>query len=882
MTPALTGHLPPGVALHVLEQLKIAVSDRYHIENEIGRGGMATVFLAHDVRHDRAVALKVLNPELGAVLGVERFLAEIKVTAHLQHPNLLPLFDSGEANGLLYYVMPFVEGESLRALLLREKQLPIAQAVHITASVAGALEYAHAHGVVHRDLKPENILLQAGEPLVADFGIALAVSNAGGARITQTGLSLGTPQYMSPEQATGERVVDGRSDVYCLGAVLYEMLTGDPPHTGSTTRAIIAKVLTDKPRPVRLTRASVPEHIAAAVETALEKLPADRFPSAAAFSEAITGKSVGIPAGAFPLRGWRRRLPSLQWWMATALAVLAAVTATAAWLRLSHNGPAVPLMYASVLPPPGEDFMGGDGMALSADGTQLAFTVLRAPPRPRLFVRRLGREDARELPATAGARFPFWSSDGQRIGYFADGELRVIGADGRGATTIARAPTPSGGAWAPDGTILFASGPGGVIYRVRPGEAPVAVTKRESDFHVRPMVLPDGHHFLFSGLGRTGVFVGDLRSGEQRRILSAGGTASFAAPAHLIFDGSRVQEYGRLMAQRFDPERGRLFGEAVLLADSVFNPGGLIGYTVSSTGILLFQHSPRSQPRLWLDRRGMVLDSTGRDSAWTHRLSHDGKFVALGGYVLSVRDLRRGVVLQLAGGGESTTVTMYPVWSPDDARIAFVRMGASPTLAIVRADGTGQPDDEGSGYAPQDWTSDGASILATGPASQTNPALALWLISPNTKARRVLWLAVSGNIASARFSPRGRWVAYQSDETGVPEVYVRPFPGPGAPVRVSPNGGGIPTWRADGRELFYLNPAGDLMSVAVVTSGRFSAEAPHLLMRGVTRQPYSSFVTSYDPAPDGQRFFVYTENRAAAPPLTLLAPWPLALRQAQP
>src|SRR5256714_15020090 len=196
--------------MQITEQINTALANRYRIEREIGRGGMAIVYLAHDLRHDRSVALKVLNPELGAVLGVERFLGEIKVTANLQHPNLLPLFDSGGANGLLFYVMPYVEGESLRSRLAREKQLPIDEALHIAASVAGALEYAHAHGVVHRDLKPENILLQAGQPLVADFGIALAVSNAGGARITQTGLSLGTPQYMSPEQATGERVVDGR------------------------------------------------------------------------------------------------------------------------------------------------------------------------------------------------------------------------------------------------------------------------------------------------------------------------------------------------------------------------------------------------------------------------------------------------------------------------------------------------------------------------------------------------------------------------------------------------------------------------------------------------------------------------------------------------
>jgi len=873
------------VALHVAERLRSALSERYRLDREIGRGGMATVFLAHDVRHDRAVALKVLDPELVAVLGVERFLAEIKVTAHLQHPNLLPLFDSGEAGGLPYYVMPFVEGESLRSLLLRKKELPVADAVHIGAAVAGALEYAHAHGVVHRDLKPENILLQADEPLVADFGIALAVSKAGGTRITQTGLSLGTPQYMSPEQASGDRTLDGRSDVYSLGAVVYEMLTGDPPHTGSTAQAIIAKVMTARPRSIRLIREAVPDHVVEAVETALEKLPADRFPSAAAFSDALTGKSAAIPAGAFRRRLSPQRLPGWGWWVATALAVVAAATATALWLSSSRRESALPHVHASLLPPPGDDFAGGDGMALSPDGTALAFTVLRAPPRPRLFVRRLDTDQAREVPGTAGARYPFWSPDGEHIGYFVDDVLRVIDPDGRGGTTIARAPNPRGGAWGPDGTILFASDPGGLIYRVRPGEAPVAVTKRGSEgAHERPMLLPDGHRFVFSGRIQTGVFVADIRDGEQRRILVAGGAASYAAPGYLIFDGSGVPEYGRLLAQRFNPASGRLSDEPALLTDSVFNPGGQIGYTVSASGILLFQHSPRTQPRLWLARSGAVLDSIGRDSAWTHRVSHNGRFVAEGGYVLSVRDLRRGVVLQLAIPGEKADITAYPVWSPDDAHIAFVGGGRSPSLAVVRSDGTAEPVALGgvNYVTTQDWTSDGRSILASGPASETNPALALWLIDANTTGRRVRWLAVSGNIASARFAPGGRWLAYQSDETGLPEVYVRPFPGPGAPLRVSPSGGGIPTWRADGRELYYLNPAGDLMSVAIAAGPPFEAGTPHLLIRGVTRDPYSPSVTSYDPAPDGQRFLVYTENRSSAPPLTLLAPWSLSLRAAQP
>src|SRR5881398_3180668 len=255
-----------------LERLGAALAEHYAIERQVGAGGMATVYLARDLKHDRAVALKVLRPELAAVLGIERFLSEIRVTAHLQHPHILPLFDSGQAGGLIYYVMPHVEGESLRHRLDREKQLPIEEAVRLASGIASALDYAHRHGVIHRDIKPENILFQDGQAVVADFGIALALTAAAGSRLTQTGLSLGTPQYMSPEQATGDRVIDARTDIYSLGAVTYEMLVGEPPHSGSTSQAIIARVLTEKPRSVRMTRKAVPEFIDAAIEHALEKL----------------------------------------------------------------------------------------------------------------------------------------------------------------------------------------------------------------------------------------------------------------------------------------------------------------------------------------------------------------------------------------------------------------------------------------------------------------------------------------------------------------------------------------------------------------------------------------------------------------------------------
>ncbi|HEU5153169.1 MAG TPA: serine/threonine-protein kinase, partial [Gemmatimonadales bacterium] len=273
--------------------LSDALSSRYRLERELGQGGMATVYLAEDLKHGRRVAIKVLRPELAAMIGAERFLREIKTIAVLQHPHILGLIDSGEVDGTAYYVMPYVEGESLRTRLTREKQLPISDAIRIATEIASALDYAHRHGVIHRDIKPENILLHDSTALVADFGIALAVSSAGGSRMTETGMSLGTPHYMSPEQAMGERGITARSDVYALGCVTYEMLTGDPPFSGSTAQAILAKVLTEKPASIRRARERVPEQVEAAVFTALEKVPADRFGSAAEFAQALTSTSSG-------------------------------------------------------------------------------------------------------------------------------------------------------------------------------------------------------------------------------------------------------------------------------------------------------------------------------------------------------------------------------------------------------------------------------------------------------------------------------------------------------------------------------------------------------------------------------------------------------------
>jgi Protein kinase domain/WD40-like Beta Propeller Repeat len=317
------------------DRLATALSDRYRLEQELGAGGMATVYLAQDLKHDRQVAIKVLKPELAAVLGAERFVQEIKTTAQLQHPHILPLFDSGSADGFLYYVMPYIEGETLRTRLDREKQLGIEEAVKITTEVADALDYAHRHGVIHRDIKPENILLHDGRPMVADFGIALAVSAAAGGRMTETGLSLGTPHYMSPEQATAEKDITAKSDVYSLASVLYEMLSGQPPHLGGSAQQIIMKIIAEPVPAVTSLRRSVPPNVAAALMKALEKLPADRFESAKAFAEALgnpafTTARAGAAGALMPAGGrgvrWLVRSP---WWWAT-IAVAVALTAIVA------------------------------------------------------------------------------------------------------------------------------------------------------------------------------------------------------------------------------------------------------------------------------------------------------------------------------------------------------------------------------------------------------------------------------------------------------------------------------------------------------------------------------------------------------------------------
>jgi serine/threonine-protein kinase len=412
----------------VPDSLRDSLRDRYTVERELGRGGMATVYLAHDLKHHRKVALKVLRPELAAVLGAERFLAEIRVTANLQHPNLLPLFDSGEVGGFLYYLMPYVEGETLRARLERERQLSVDETVRLVTLIGNALAYAHARGVIHRDLKPENILLQTGQPVIADFGIALAVAQAGGTRVTETGLSLGTPHYMSPEQAAAEREIDARSDQYALAAVAYEMLSGEPPHTGPTAQAIIARLMTEPVRDLRATRPGVPVEVARAVTRALSKSPADRFASVGDFVTALTGP--GEPA---------RKQSSRRWLLASAavLALAVAVFGISRLRRGSHTETAAPsdnLRVVAVLP----------FRNLSRDSAQQYFsagmTEEIATQLSRVAALRVLSRTATAQYDTVGDRLQRLSRE-MGVGSVVDGSVRLAGDRVRIAVELTSART---------------------------------------------------------------------------------------------------------------------------------------------------------------------------------------------------------------------------------------------------------------------------------------------------------------------------------------------------------------------------------------------------------------------------------------------------------
>jgi eukaryotic-like serine/threonine-protein kinase len=876
-------------------RLQSSLSDRYSIERELGAGGMATVYLAEDLKHHRKVAIKVLHAELSALLGPERFLKEIELTASLQHPHILPLFDSGSTDGLLYYVMPYVSGETLRTRLDRERQLPVADALRIARETADALQYAHTCGVVHRDIKPENILLQNGHALVADFGIALAVEQAGGQRMTQTGLSLGTPRYMSPEQAMGEREIGPRSDIYSLGAVTYEMLAGDPPFVGSTAQAIVAQVITSEPRSLVAQRKSIPPHVDDAVMTALEKLPADRFDSAAEFASALgDGSAAGARVSSSVLA---RRTRSARWrrfapWCIAVVMALVALGVIAA-MRRSHASGESALVMTSLLPPDGQDFSGrSDFGALSPDGRHLAFVFSSTRGESSLWLRRLDSLTSVPVPGSNGAQAPFWSPDGSTVAFFARNQLWRVGLTG-GMRELCDVTGAQSGSWAADGTILIATARGIERANANGGSCTVIVpTRTEASGTMRmehPVLLPDGQHLLFSAwIGAkseriTRIFAADLRGGAWRQLIDHGTDPTFVSPDLVLYgrlDPTVPGFVGRLFAQRVDPATLTQRGDPVVIADGVRDAGGTFSYTVSSTGALAYLPSQGDGKKLVVNRRGQVVDTIPVDGTWTHQFARSKPEVALGGHGVVIYDMARRTSIPVEG------ISSSPVWGPGDSVLAGLGTGPTKTLAnngIHRVDLTTGADTllmraTAQNALPSDWSHDGRYLFVTRAAStsDTLERSEIWAYDFGA-GRLIRVLATAGNVAEGALSPDGKWLAYDSDESGANEVYVRPFLRPGAAMRISIDGGRHARWRGDGRELYFETGDGRMMSASVAPGVPLALGKPDLLFRAPSwiRSMFFDSGIPYDVNRDGTQFVLRMAPASTA--AVLVQNWPALL-----
>jgi serine/threonine-protein kinase len=846
-----------------VHRLNTALDGRYRIERELGEGGMATVYLADDLRHDRKVAIKVLKSELSAVIGAERFLAEIKTTANLQHPHILALFDSGEADSFLFYVMPYVEGESLRDRIDRLKQLPVDEAVHISSHVASALDYAHRQGVIHRDIKPANILLHDGEPVVADFGIALAVSNAGGGRLTETGLSLGTPHYMSPEQATADRELNAQSDIYALACVTYEMLTGAPPFAAPTAQAVLMQILTEEPKPVTAVRKSVPPHVEATLGKALEKLPADRFSTAEAFGKALrdpgatearraASAAPATPAGT--VVGWKR----LVW------PGIAAVMTVAAVLAWTGRGKPERQVTRLVIPTGNEAGVAENiprSLSISPDGRTLIYMQDDPSGSLRTYARDLASDQARRIFDAQIVQAAFSPSSEQVLLH--DGaNLRVQGREGGGTAILtSNVQQISTVLWSRDDWIYYTDLEG-ALQRVRPdGSQPETISLAEGVELAFPRAdLPEANALIVESPLDQSVGVLDLASGELTRI-HAGREAWVVEDEYLAW-----VDDGRLLGQRLDPKTGSVSGTAVDLlgGTSLTSYIGVPLITVSRSGTLVYvPGNPGQDPENLVavsrdgvratrnisvrSDLGLTISPQGDRITFEERPDNRGDV-----YVV---DLVRGLKTRLTFGAGA----VYPTWTPDGERVAYYRIVDGEYGLYWRPwDGSGVEEvllDSPGREIEVRFFPDGERILVRQGDRSAADGTDLWVyrIGEPDSGRAIT--SGGGNEVAPRLSPDGRYVAYATDELGpTQQVFVRSIEDPRERWQIShQDGGNEPLWNHDGTELYYRR-SGVLMAVSVETEPAFRRLSEPVELFSTVGLTGNTNHTAYDLMPDGQAF----------------------------
>ena len=897
-----------AIAMNNLEGQRIGP---YQLTSKIGAGGMGEVYKARDTRLDRTVAIKVLPAHLSDDPHArERFQREARAVAALNHPHICTLHDvgsldpsSGSGQAMDFLVMEYLDGETL-AERLAKGPLPLHGALQYAIQIAGALDEAHRQGITHRDLKPANVMLTTVGTKLLDFGLAKLRPAVGGVvgmsaaanvspSLTRRGTILGTLQYMAPEQLEG-KPADARTDIFAFGALLYEMLTGKKAFEGASQASLISAILSSDPPPISLLQPLSPPALDRLVLKCLAKDPDERWQSAHDLTSElqwIAESELHTAVAAPGVDAQARSRSRTQWYGWIAAAVFLATTLGVAGAMYLRRAPVDTRVYRSAfLPPANTDYAAifrNSLLALSPDGRRLAFVAPDANGRIVLWVRELSALAAQPLAGTEGAAGPFWSPDSRFIAFSAAGKLKKIDASGGPAIPLCDTNSSYPGSWGRDDVILFTSANYRPISRVpaaggTPTLATTLDTKDGELWHAFPFFLPDGRHFLYAAAGdpTSGVYVGSLDSPDRTRLLDSFANAQYAS-GFLVFPRA-----GTLMAQRFDATRLALSGEAMAVAEYVnFNrgvppTGTLAAFVVSDTGVLVFEAS-RTSRFVWFDRAGKqigILGDPARYQSMVH-FSPDGtqaSVVATDSQEAEnvwLFDVARDVRTPLTVSGRAS----QPIWSPDGQRVVFASQ-----LDLYQKLSSGEGAEElllasDVRKAPESWSPDGRFLLYATRGTTRSTSLTnspdLWVLPLFGDRKPFPFIESPFFEAGSQFSPDGHWLAYNTNESGQSEVFVVPFPGPGARVRISTAGGDNARWRRDGKEIFYL--AGNtLMAAAVTANGsRFDVGAVQRLFE----VPMVDGYWPYDVSPDGQRFLVNTLEGAVAP-LTIVVNWPAGLK----
>jgi eukaryotic-like serine/threonine-protein kinase len=871
----------------------------YEITGAIGAGGMGEVYRARDAKLGRDVALKVL-PEAFArdAERMARFQREAKVLASLSHPNIATIYGLEDSGATRALVMELVEGPTL-ADRIRQGPIPVDESIRIARQIADALEYAHERGIIHRDLKPANIKVAVDDTVkVLDFGLAKALesdiasidistSPTISRMATMQGVLLGTAAYMAPEQAKAKSV-DRRADIWAFGCVLYEILTGKVAFPGETVTDTLAAVILKDPDWSQLPSAT-PMRLRVLLQRCLQKDPKQRLrdigDARISLDEVLAGAPEPSSASAASVSARQNRRQIILGSSAAAL-IAAAIAGFCGWIL--KPTPPRPVTRTVITLPPGQRLAGFGNLvlALSADGSQLAFVATtqgKGGETQQIYLRKMDSLEANPIPGTEGAVDPFFSPDGQWLGFFADGKLKKISVSGGAAQTLADAASPGGASWSNQGTIVFSSRTQSLQHVSDAGGTLQPLTHLEQGEigHNWPEFLPSGKAVVFAG--RLGIAAQPIGAGERRNLTPAGSTPQYDSSGYLIY-----AQGGNLMAVPFDPQRLELRGTPVPVAQGVMqDPSPAPAqYSVSAAGSLVYVSGSAqgSQSKLvWVSRNGteQPLTAPAHDYGFP-RLSPDGRRIALQtGRQIWIYDLARDALTRFTFQG---SINEYPAWTPDGKRIALVSNRDGPlNLYWQMADGSGGLERLTTSehvQAPLSWSPSGQLLAFEEIAPATGPDI--WVLRLSDRKAEPL-LQTPAAEGAPQFSPDGRWMAYVSDESGRKEIYVQPYPGPGGKWQISTDGGNEPVWNRSGRELFYRSE-NKMMAVDITTEPSFSAGKPKMLFEGPYVSSNASF-PEFGVSPDGQRFLMLkpiAQEQAAPTQINVVLNWSEELKRLVP